>query len=105
MNHFLLSQEIVIASRAIGVGGKDKGDVEKDEEGLLLANSPWPKNRLVIEEASWIDRADRWRSSSQNSAGEPTPIQPLRVTEALRSFVTVQLRGVTGRKFCSALIY
>ena len=38
MNHFLLSQEIVIASRAIGVG-KDKGDVEKDEEGLLLAKS------------------------------------------------------------------
>jgi multimeric flavodoxin WrbA len=33
MNHFLLSQEIFIVGRAIGVG-MDKGDVEKDEEGI-----------------------------------------------------------------------
>ena len=50
MNHFLLSQEIVIAGRAIGVG-RDKGDVEKDEEGLLLAKSlgqrmAWLLNKL-----------------------------------------------------------
>ena len=33
MNHFLLSQEIFIVGRAI-VLGRDKGDVEKDEEGM-----------------------------------------------------------------------
>ena len=33
MNHFLLSQEVFIVGRAIGVG-RDKGDVEKDEEGM-----------------------------------------------------------------------
>lgn len=33
MNHFLLSQEIFLVGRAIGVG-RDKGDVEKDEEGI-----------------------------------------------------------------------
>ena len=34
MNHFLLSMEMIIAGRAIGVG-RDKGEVEKDEEGML----------------------------------------------------------------------
>lgn len=38
MNHFLLSQEIFIVGRAIGLG-KEKGEVEKDEEGMLLAKS------------------------------------------------------------------
>jgi multimeric flavodoxin WrbA len=38
MNHFFLSQEIFIAGRAIGVG-RDKGEVEKDEEGIQLAKS------------------------------------------------------------------
>ncbi len=38
MSHFFLSMEMIIAGRAIGVG-RDKGDVEKDEEGLMLANS------------------------------------------------------------------
>jgi multimeric flavodoxin WrbA len=33
MNHFLLSQEIFIVGRAIALG-RDKGDVEKDEEGI-----------------------------------------------------------------------
>ena len=33
MNHFLLSQEVFIVGRAIGVG-RDKGEVEKDEEGM-----------------------------------------------------------------------
>jgi hypothetical protein len=35
MNHFLLSQEIFIAGRAICIG-RDKGEVEKDEEGILM---------------------------------------------------------------------
>jgi multimeric flavodoxin WrbA len=35
MNHFLLSQEIFIAGRAVGVG-RDKGEVEKDEEGIQM---------------------------------------------------------------------
>ena len=38
MNHFLLSQEIFLVGRAIGVG-KEKGEVEKDEEGIQLAKS------------------------------------------------------------------
>jgi len=38
MNHFLLSQEIFIAGRAIALG-RDKGEVEKDEEGIQLAKS------------------------------------------------------------------
>ncbi|MBM4341125.1 MAG: hypothetical protein FJ110_16465 [Deltaproteobacteria bacterium] len=38
MNHFLLSQEIFIAGRAVGVG-RDKGEVEKDEEGLQMVKS------------------------------------------------------------------
>ena len=38
MSHFFLSMEMIIVGRAIGVG-RDKGDVEKDEEGLMLVNS------------------------------------------------------------------
>jgi multimeric flavodoxin WrbA len=38
MNHFFLSNDLIIAGRAIGVG-RDKGDVEKDEEGISLARS------------------------------------------------------------------
>jgi multimeric flavodoxin WrbA len=38
MNHFLLSQEIFIVGRAIALG-KDKGDVEKDEEGMQLVKT------------------------------------------------------------------
>jgi multimeric flavodoxin WrbA len=33
MNHFFLGQEMVIVGRGIGFG-RDKGEVEKDEEGL-----------------------------------------------------------------------
>ncbi len=33
MNHFLLSMEMVIVGRAVGLG-RDKGEVEKDEEGM-----------------------------------------------------------------------
>jgi multimeric flavodoxin WrbA len=38
MNHFLLSQDIVIAGRVLGIG-RDKGEVEKDEEGIQHAKS------------------------------------------------------------------
>jgi multimeric flavodoxin WrbA len=38
ISHFFLSMEMIIAGRAIGMG-RDKGDVEKDEEGLMLANA------------------------------------------------------------------
>ncbi len=38
MNQFFLGQEIFIVGRAAGMG-KDKGEVEKDEEGLRLARS------------------------------------------------------------------
>jgi multimeric flavodoxin WrbA len=38
MNHFFLSQEIFLVGRAIGVG-RDKGDVEKDEEGIQMVKA------------------------------------------------------------------
>ena len=38
MNHFLLSQEIFIVGRAIALG-RDKGEVEKDAEGIQLSKS------------------------------------------------------------------
>jgi multimeric flavodoxin WrbA len=38
MNHFFFSNEIIIAGRAISVA-RDKGDVEKDEEGIQMANA------------------------------------------------------------------
>ena len=37
MSHFFMSMEMIVVGRALGVG-RDKGDVEKDEEGLMLAN-------------------------------------------------------------------
>ncbi len=38
MSHFFLSTEMIIVGRAIGLGW-EKGDVQKDEEGLLLASA------------------------------------------------------------------
>jgi multimeric flavodoxin WrbA len=38
MNHFFLSGEIIIVGRAIGFG-MEKGDVEKDDEGMGLVKS------------------------------------------------------------------
>lgn len=38
MNHFFLSMEMILVGRAMGLGWQ-KGDVEKDEEGLLLADN------------------------------------------------------------------
>ena len=36
MNHFFLSNEVIIVGRALGVA-KEKGEVEKDEEGMQIA--------------------------------------------------------------------
>lgn len=38
MQHLFLSAEMIIVGRAIGVG-RDKGDVEKDEEGMQLTTA------------------------------------------------------------------
>jgi len=38
MNHLFLSQEMVTVGRAIGIG-RNKGEVEKDEEGMQLVKS------------------------------------------------------------------
>ena len=38
MSHFFLSQDIIIAGRVLGMG-RDKGEVEKDEEGIQLTKS------------------------------------------------------------------
>jgi multimeric flavodoxin WrbA len=37
MNHFFLSNDVIIVGRALGVG-REKGDVEKDEEGMQIAS-------------------------------------------------------------------
>jgi multimeric flavodoxin WrbA len=38
MNHFFLSGEMILVGRAIGMG-REKGEVEKDEEGLRLVKT------------------------------------------------------------------
>ena len=38
MNHFFLSNEMIIVGRALGVA-REKGDVEKDEEGMQIAST------------------------------------------------------------------
>jgi multimeric flavodoxin WrbA len=38
MDHFFLSGEMIIVGRAIGIG-REKGEVEKDEEGITLVKS------------------------------------------------------------------
>ena len=38
MSHFFLSMDMIIVGRAIGIG-RDKGDVEKDDEGMMLVNA------------------------------------------------------------------
>ena len=38
MNHFLFSQDIFIAGRALAIG-REKGEVEKDEEGMQLTKA------------------------------------------------------------------
>ncbi len=48
MNHFLLSQEIYIVGRVIGVG-RNKGEVEKDEEGIQWARSVGQRMALLLK--------------------------------------------------------
>lgn len=48
MNHFLLSQNIFVAGRAIAIG-MEKGDVEKDEEGMQLA-------KVLGQRMAWLLR-------------------------------------------------
>ena len=38
MNHFFLAGQMIVIGRGVGVG-RDKGDVEKDEEGLLAVKT------------------------------------------------------------------
>ncbi len=38
MNHLFFSNEMIIAGRAVSVA-RDKGDVEKDKEGIQMATS------------------------------------------------------------------
>ena len=47
MNHFFLSGQIVIVGRVIGIG-LSKGDVEKDVEGIELAESLWERMAWVL---------------------------------------------------------
>jgi multimeric flavodoxin WrbA len=46
MSHFFLSMDIIIVGRAIGIG-RDIGDVEKDEEGMQLA-------QLLGKRMAWL---------------------------------------------------
>lgn len=48
MNHFFLSTQITIVGRVLGVG-RDKGDVERDEEGLELAKSVGAKMASLLK--------------------------------------------------------
>ena len=50
MLHFLLGADMIIPGRGFAVG-KDKGDVEKDEEGVQLVNGTRAANGLVAKEA------------------------------------------------------
>jgi len=55
LNHFFLSAEVIIAGRGIGFG-REKGEVEKDEEGLqqvkaLGQRMAWLLKRLYIGKA------------------------------------------------------
>jgi hypothetical protein len=38
MNHFFFSNELIIAGRAMSVA-REKGEVEKDEEGVQMAQT------------------------------------------------------------------
>jgi multimeric flavodoxin WrbA len=54
MNHFFLGNEVIIVGRALGVG-REKGEVEKDEEGVQIASSlgqrmAWVLKRLHVND-------------------------------------------------------
>ncbi|HTY21502.1 MAG TPA: flavodoxin family protein [Desulfomonilaceae bacterium] len=48
MSHFFLSMEMIVVGRAIGIG-RDRGDVEKDEEGMMLAESLGKRMAWVLK--------------------------------------------------------
>jgi multimeric flavodoxin WrbA len=48
MNHFFLSNELIIAGRAMSVA-RDKGDVEKDEEGIRNAQTLGQKIAWMVK--------------------------------------------------------
>jgi multimeric flavodoxin WrbA len=51
MNHFFFSNEIIIAGRAVCVA-RDKGDVEKDEEGVQMAQTLGQRMASLIKKSS-----------------------------------------------------
>ena len=51
MNHFFLSNELVIAGRAMSVA-RDKGDVEKDEEGIQTAQALGQRIAWLVKKLS-----------------------------------------------------
>ena len=48
IDHFFLSSEMVIVGRAIGVG-REKGEVERDAEGIALVKSLGQRMAWVLE--------------------------------------------------------
>jgi hypothetical protein len=48
MNHFFFGNEIIIAGRAMSVA-RDKGEVEKDEEGIQSAQNLGQKIAWIIK--------------------------------------------------------
>ena len=48
MNHFFLSNEVIIVGRALGVG-REKREVEKDEEGVQIASSLGQRMAWVLK--------------------------------------------------------
>jgi hypothetical protein len=48
MSHFFLSTDMVIVGRAVGMGG-EKGEVEKDEPGMRLAEALGQRMALVLK--------------------------------------------------------
>ena len=48
MNHFFLSNEVIVAGRALGVA-KERGDVEKDEEGMQAASTLGQKMAWLLK--------------------------------------------------------
>jgi multimeric flavodoxin WrbA len=51
MNHFFLSMEMVVAGRVIGVG-RERGEVEKDEEGMQLAKTLGQRMAWLLKKIS-----------------------------------------------------
>jgi multimeric flavodoxin WrbA len=51
MNHFFFGNELIIAGRAICVA-REKGDVEKDQEGILAAQSLGQKIAWILKKLS-----------------------------------------------------